>query len=127
MAEQPAEEQGTAHPMAEKTVPAGLVGASVGTPENDDPATSAGHDAAPSTKEDPIWISKREVRRAAPRTSGSKKTTYYIEFFLVDNHGYETLAATGEDQGTASCLVRTLPCRLIRSCLSWQTISAWPA
>ena len=71
-----------------------------------DPATSAGHEAAPSAKEDPIWISKREVRRAAPRTSGSKKTTYYIEFFLVDNHGYETLAATGEDQGKAACIVR---------------------
>lgn len=62
-------------------------------------ATSQGQDATPSTKEDPIWISKREVRRAAPRTSGSKKTTYFIEFYLVDNHGYETLAATGEDQG----------------------------
>ena len=123
MAEQPAEEQGTPHPMAEKTIPAGLVGASGGAPESD-PAASAGHDAAPSTKEDPIWISKREVRRAAPRTSGSKKTTYYIEFFLVDNHGYETLAATGEDQGTASCLARTVSRRLIRSCFSWQAISA---
>ena len=58
-----------------------------------------GQDAMPSTKEDPIWISKREVRRTAPRSSGSKKTTYFIEFYLVDNHGYETLAATGEDQG----------------------------
>ena len=105
MAEQSAEEQGAPHPMAEKTIPAGLVGASGGTMEVE-PATSAGHEAAPSTKEDPIWISKREVRRAAPRTSGSKKTTYYIEFFLVDNHGYETLAATGEDQGKAACIVR---------------------
>jgi hypothetical protein len=58
-----------------------------------------GQDAMPSTREDPIWISKREVRRTAPRSSGSKKTTYFIEFYLVDNHGYETLAATGEDQG----------------------------
>ena len=87
--------------MAEKTIPEGLVGGAAGGTPEANAATSAGHEAAPSTKEDPIWISKREVRRAAPRTSGSKKTTYYIEFFLVDNHGYETLAATGEDQGVA--------------------------
>ena len=126
MAEQPAGDQGAPHPMAEKTIPAGLVGAPGGTPENES-ATSAGHEAAPSTKADPIWISKREVRRAAPRTSGSKKTTYYIEFFLVDNHGYETLAATGEDQGTASCLVWTPPRRLTKIYISWERITAWSA
>ena len=110
MAEQPPEEPALPEPLAvtspldaipAKTIPGAAAGDSsqAAQPTTSQPATSQGQDATPSTKEDPIWISKREVRKAAPRTSGSKKTTYFIEFYLVDNHGYETLAATGEDQG----------------------------
>ena len=111
MAEQPFESQGLPEPLAGtasadatpiKTVPGAAAGdgdRQAARPATSQPATSQGQDATPSTREDPIWISKREVRKAAPRTSGSKKTTYFIEFYLVDNHGYETLAATGEDQG----------------------------
>lgn len=108
MAAQPPEEQSIPQPLTDgqpaKTVPEGVGGPAADSerpaqPAISQPATSQGQDATPSTKEDPIWISKREVRKAAPRTSGSKKTTYFIEFYLVDNHGYETLAATGEDQG----------------------------
>ena len=110
MAEQPPERQGLPEPLAgatstdatpTKTIPGAGAGdgEQAAQPATSQPATSQGQDATPSTREDPIWISKREVRKAAPRTSGSKKTTYFIEFYLVDNHGYETLAATGEDQG----------------------------
>ncbi len=111
MAEQPSQEQALPEPLAAssfpdtapaKTIPGAPAGDSdqaAQQPATSQPATSQGQDATPSTREDPIWISKREVRKAAPRTSGSKKTTYFIEFYLVDNHGYETLAATGEDQG----------------------------
>lgn len=53
-----------------------------------------------ASAEDPIYVSKREVRKNAGKGT-SKKSTYFLEFYLVDNHGYETLAATGEDQGTA--------------------------
>lgn len=55
--------------------------------------------AIDATAEDPIYVSKREVRKNAGKGT-SKKSTYFLEFYLVDNHGYETLAATGEDQGT---------------------------
>ncbi len=48
--------------------------------------------------DDPIYVSKREVRKNAGKGT-SKKSMYFLEFYLVDNHGYETLAATGEDQG----------------------------
>lgn len=51
-----------------------------------------------ASAEDPIYVSKREVRKNAGKGT-SKKSTYFLEFYLVDNHGYETLAATGEDQG----------------------------
>ncbi len=131
MAEQPPQEQGLPEPLAVSTfqyaVPAKTIpGAAAGDsdqaaqqPATSQPATSQGQDATPSTREDPIWISKREVRKAAPRTSGSKKTTYFIEFYLVDNHGYETLAATGEDQGLH--LPRSLePCASCMQCANIQ-------
>lgn len=50
---------------------------------------------------DPIFVSKREVRKHAGKVTG-KKAVYYLEFFLIDNHGYEVLAATGEDQGEST-------------------------
>lgn len=86
-----------------------------------------GQDATPSTREDPIWISKREVRRTAPRSSGSKKTTYFIEFYLVDNHGYETLAATGEDQGAHNQHMSSARQSQKVSVLAFQRDAASPA
>lgn len=62
-------------------------------------------ESAPPAPDDPIYVSKREVRKNAGKGT-SKKSMYFLEFYLVDNHGYETLAATGEDQGaipTALC------------------------
>ncbi|KAK9914836.1 hypothetical protein WJX75_001156 [Coccomyxa subellipsoidea] len=51
---------------------------------------------------------KREVRKNAGKGT-SKKSMYFLEFYLVDNHGYETLAATGEDQGDAHYTYRNVP------------------
>jgi hypothetical protein len=61
-------------------------------------AVNAASDPDPN---DPIYVSKKEVRKNAGKGTG-KKFMYFLEFFLVDNHGYETLAATGEDQGGCS-------------------------
>ena len=33
-------------------------------------------------------MSKREVRKTVGKVLG-KKTAYYLEFYLIDNHGYE--------------------------------------
>ena len=74
----------------------------LGTAEPGPP--SAGGGPAPvvagvaGTADGPIYVSKREVRKHAGKVMG-KKAAYFLEFYLVDNHGYETLAATGEDQG----------------------------
>lgn len=49
------------------------------------------------------WEEKREVaERKPPRKSSGH--TYTVKFFLVDIHGTEYLAATGEDQGDAHYL-----------------------
>lgn len=71
------------------------------------PAASA---PGASDLDGPIYVSKREVRKNAGKGT-SKKSTYFLEFFLVDNYGYETLAATGEDQGATST-----PCSFLRRC-----------
>ena len=65
-----------------------------GVPGTSGVSASAGAAAA----EGPIYVSKREVRKTVGKVLG-KKTAYYLEFYLIDNHGYETLAAIGEDQG----------------------------
>lgn len=146
MADQPPEEPGLPEPLAvtpspdalpAKTIPGAAAGDSnqAAQPATALPATSQGQEPTPSTKEDPIWISKREVRKAAPRTSGSKKTTYFIEFYLVDNHGYETLAATGEDQGLCltswedyrvmiRCRTSALQCLTVAAVINLQACSA---
>ena len=84
-----------------RTVPAPETGSAAAAEESAVPAP----EAAPPAPDDPIYVSKREVRKNAGKGT-SKKSMYFLEFYLVDNHGYETLAATGEDQGaipTALC------------------------
>ena len=47
----------------------------------------------------PIYVSYREIKGGPPLSRGGKKPSYIKRFYLVDSHGNETLAATGEDQG----------------------------
>lgn len=55
----------------------------------------------------PVWVSIREQRLST--TKGSRRQSFYLQFFLVAANGKETLAAVGEDQGTATkCSVCTL-------------------
>ena len=79
-----------------------------GSSEPSGPAGTAG------AAEGPIYVSKREVRRTVGKVLG-KKTAYYLEFYLVDNHGYETLAAIGEDQGAPPG--RPPPCMRRHACM----------
>lgn len=67
-----------------------------------------------SSKSPPVYVSYLEKREPAhqKRATGSKKSgghTYSIRFFLVDAHGREALAASGEDQGDAHYIYTNEP------------------
>ncbi|KAK9811980.1 hypothetical protein WJX73_005245 [Symbiochloris irregularis] len=68
---------------------------------------SSGIPAAALASQPPVWVDIREQRIAVPR--GSKKPAYYLQFFLVDAQGQETLAAVGEDSGDAHYTYHTVP------------------
>jgi hypothetical protein len=84
------------------------------------PPEGGGGTAAPivagaaGSADGPIYVSKREVRKHAGKALG-KKAAYFLEFYLVDNHGYETLAAVGEDQGPHSFLSSSTPHDIVLS------------
>lgn len=94
--QQAQQEAAAAAPEASTAANAGAVAAGAAAPGGS--ADPAGPLGAAAAAEGPIFVSKREVRRTVGKVLG-KKTAYYLEFYLVDNHGYETLAAIGEDQG----------------------------
>jgi hypothetical protein len=110
--QQAQQEAVAAAPAAPAAANAGAAAAAA-APGSSDPSRPS------AAAEGPIYVSKREVRRTVGKVLG-KKTAYYLEFYLVDNHGYETLAAIGEDQGARGPV--SLSCAGIHACVTFSAV-----
>lgn len=98
---------GGGEPMAVDALPAGdeagVAGAAAAA------VGAAGPDSqglADSMEGHPVYAAFEEKKEISERRAGRKSGghTYVVKFFLVDTHGVEYLAATGEDQGDAHYL-----------------------
>jgi hypothetical protein len=89
------------------------------TVDGDDGGGEGGGDA--NAGGPPVYVSHREVRRPFSK-GGLKKAAYFLNFYLVDRKGRETLAATGSDQGKGRG--RILDRHLILVC---PKLSCWPS
>ena len=70
-------------------------------------AAAADNGAPPPPPPGPVFVSHREARQPASRSS--RKAGYHLEFMLVHADGGETLAAVGDDAGDAHYRYVTAP------------------